>query len=397
MSGPTSTPLCVPSPDGQCAHPFGQPGRELVGHVGVHEEAVGGGAGLAHVAHLRVEGRIDGDGRGRRPRAPGTARCHRAPSTCAGRARAACASRSLPTAVEPVKDSLRITPLSSISGTICGRPAGGQDAEHPVRQAGFAEQLCERQGGERGLRGGLEDADAPGGDRGRELAGAHGQREVPRDDQQAGTDRLLDQQVAGGAVGPVRVAAVDADGLLGEPAEEVRGVRDLAAGLGQGLAHLERHQHGQLLGAFDHELVVAVQDLRADAGRRGRPVRLDVGSGAQGTSSVGLGGVGDLGDDTLGRRIDHSYRGTGPGLPLAGDEQVMRDAVRSAGQIVQRRARGCSVRGGVDGHGCAAFRISRSWNVRAEACRRRRRSRSRSSVVSHAGVGDRSSEVSQAG
>ena len=90
-----------------------------------------------------------------------------------------------------------MTPLSSISGTIVGRPAGGEDAEHTVGKAGVGQDLRERQRAERGLRRRLQDADAAGRDRRTELAGAHGQREVPRDDQQRGADRLLDLQVAG--------------------------------------------------------------------------------------------------------------------------------------------------------------------------------------------------------
>ena len=185
--------------------------------------------------------------------------------------RAACASRSLPTSVDPVNDSLRMTPLSSISGTTSAARLVVHDAQHTLREAGLGQDLRERQRAERGLRRRLQDADAPGRDRRTQLAGAHGQREVPRDDQQRRADRLLDLQVAGGPVGPVGVPAVDADGLLGEPAEELRRVRDLAAGLGQGLAHLEGHQERELLGALDHQLVGAVQDLRADAGGRPRP------------------------------------------------------------------------------------------------------------------------------
>ena len=46
--------------DGERAHPLGQPAAELLGDVGVHEEAVGRGAGLAHVAHLGDHRAVDG-------------------------------------------------------------------------------------------------------------------------------------------------------------------------------------------------------------------------------------------------------------------------------------------------------------------------------------------------
>ena len=49
--------------EGECTHPVGELLGELVGDRGVHEEPVGGGAGLAHVAHLgehrAVDGRVD--------------------------------------------------------------------------------------------------------------------------------------------------------------------------------------------------------------------------------------------------------------------------------------------------------------------------------------------------
>ena len=86
--------------------------------------------------------------------------------------------------------------------------------------------------------------------------------------------------------GPVRgdrVAAVDPDGLLGEPAEELRGVGDLALRLGERLAHLEGHQQRQVVDPLDDQLVGAAQDLaalargpsrrRPAARRRRRPAR----------------------------------------------------------------------------------------------------------------------------
>ena len=47
-----------------------------------------------------------------------------------------------------------------------------------------------------------------------------------------------------------RPAAVDPHGLLGVPAEELVGVGDLGLRLGDGLAHLERHQQRELVGAL---------------------------------------------------------------------------------------------------------------------------------------------------
>lgn len=105
-------------------------------------------------------------------------------------------------------------------------------------------QLGQSQGGERGLSGGLGDSGAAHGQRRAHLPGNHGGREVPGRDQTADTNRLLhgDDTVSGHTGG--NGLAVDSGGLLTEPFEEVGGVRDLALGVGEGLAVLPSDQGG---------------------------------------------------------------------------------------------------------------------------------------------------------
>ena len=67
--------------------------------------------------------------------------------------------------------------------------------------------------------------------------------------------------------GRLHPAAVDAHGLLGEPPEELRAVGHLALGLLDGLAHLEAHQLGEVVGPVDDRLEGPAQDLAALAGR----------------------------------------------------------------------------------------------------------------------------------
>jgi hypothetical protein len=75
----------------------------------------------------------------------------------------------------------------------------------------------------------------------------------------------------------VAVAAGDAHGLLGVPAQEVGRVGDLGLGLLDRLAHLERHEQRELVRARGHELERAAQDLAALARGRRRPLGLHVG------------------------------------------------------------------------------------------------------------------------
>ncbi len=128
---------------------------------------------------------------------------------------------------------------------------------------------------------GLTTIVQPGGDRRGDLARAHRGGEVPGRHEHARPDRLAHREDAALAGGVDHVAAVDAHGLLGEPAEELGRVGDLRARLRQRLAHLERHQQRQLVGLRDDRLVGPAQDLAALARRVGRPLGLRVGGRRQ--------------------------------------------------------------------------------------------------------------------
>ena len=107
--------------------------------------------------------------------------------------------------------------------------------------------------------------------------------------------------------------AVQPDRFLGEPAEELGRVGDLAGGVGQRLAVLERDQLGQHVAALDHQLVAAAQDLGALArGGRGPGRRRRVG-GVHGGEGVLDRAVGDGGDGAAGRGIDDVDARPAPG------------------------------------------------------------------------------------
>ena len=185
-----------------------------------------------------------------------------------------CLASALPTPVDPVKVSLRSRPSSiSAVGDVTGL-GGRQHRQHTLGQAGLVHQLGQQQHGQRRLLRGLDDHGAAGGHRRADLAGAHGQREVPRRDRVARADGLLGDDDAPGARGRRRVAAADAHRLLGEPAEELGAVLDLAHALGEHLAHLQRHQRREVVGARGDRLEDRTQDLAALPGGRRRPLGL---------------------------------------------------------------------------------------------------------------------------
>ena len=145
-------------------------------------DAVGGGAGLAHVAHLRRERGVDGgvevgvveDDEGRV-----AAQFHRGAHDGVRGLGEQCLAdgggageRQLP------QDAAAHDRLDHLRGA-----GGGDDVQDAVGHPGLTEDLREQQGGERGLRRGLEHDGAAGRQGGADLAGSHGEREVPGRDE----------------------------------------------------------------------------------------------------------------------------------------------------------------------------------------------------------------------
>jgi hypothetical protein len=200
--------------------------------------------------------------------------------------------------------------------------AGRDDVEHARREADLLERGGQRQHGQRRQLGGLDDHRAAGRDGGPDLAGAHGEREVPRGDEQAGTDRLADRQQPAASGRRLHPAAVDADGLLGEPPEELRAVGDLPLRLLDRLAHLEAHQLGEVVGPLGDQLERATKDLAALAWRRRPPLLLDLHGRVQRVDRVVDVPVGDVGDDGAVGGVTYGERGAAVGLaPGPADEE----------------------------------------------------------------------------
>ena len=214
-------------------------------------------------------------------------------------------SRVRPTSVEPVKDSFRTRGSASIADTTVAGLSRGQHIHHAGRNAGLFHQGGDRERGQRGLAGRLQDDGAACGQRRADLAGGHGGGEVPRGDQHGDPDGLVDHDDLVRAAGSGLDIAADPDGLLGVPAEELRRVKHLTAGVGQRLAVLGGDQQRQFLDPINHQLVGPLQDLRPLPRRRLRPCQCGRGGGIDTGQGVVNAATGYGREDPAGCRIQH--------------------------------------------------------------------------------------------
>ncbi len=152
-----------------------------------------------------------------------------------------------------------------------------------------------------------------------DVPGRHRHREVPGGDHHHDADRLPEGEQL--LVRHLRRhgLAVEAPAL---PEEEAAGVDDLlhlAAGLGQRLADLARHQAGQRLGVGLDEVPQVRDDAAADRRGHVRPVRCRRPCGGAGVQQVGGAGEAHLGDHLVEvSRIRRAGHGPGRSRPPAG-------------------------------------------------------------------------------
>ena len=169
----------------------------------------------------------------------------------------------------------------------------GDDVDDPGGKTGVDEGLGEEQGGQRGGRGRADDHRAASGKGRGDLTGGHGQREVPRGDEQARADGSLGDELADLALREQAVVTANAHCLLGEPTQELPAVGDLSVGLGQRLAHLEGHELGEVVLALGDELEGLAQDLTALTRGGVGPGLLGTDGGVEGVSALVDGSIGD--------------------------------------------------------------------------------------------------------
>ena len=202
---------------------------------------------------------------------------------------------ALPTSVEPVKATLS-TPVVADQGRP-GGPGAGEDVDHALGQLGLPEDLAQAQGGQRRGLGRLEDHGVAGGQGRGQLPGGHQQREVPGDD--------LGGHPEGGraAAGEGVLELVGPAGVV-EEVGRGQGHVDVA-GLLDRLAAVHRLQHRELPGPLLQHPGDPVQVLGPLGPGHPRP-HLGVGGPGRldGRVHVLLAGLGHLGQDLLGGRVD---------------------------------------------------------------------------------------------
>ena len=170
--------------------------------------------------------------------------------------------------------------------------------------------------------------------------------------------RIVSRRPAAGLVR--REAAVEADRLLGVPAQEARAVGDLGPRLGERLAHLERHQQRQLVGALDDRLVGAAQDVRALARSAVAPVAAPGVVAAPSASSASLRRrVGDL------RRSSRRWRDPRRRASRRPPRRATRRRCKLLGDGVEHRSLG--LRCPMSGCSCADHRLLRELPATARA------------------------------
>ena len=159
-----------------------------------------------------------------------------------------------PIPVEPVNDTFRTR--GSATSSVAERAArAGQHRQHALGQPGVDEARRQRQRGQRGVAGRLEDDRVPGRQRRRDLVQHQQRREVERGDRDDDADRLADGEAdLVEARARVRVqrqgVAVELGALERREPDEVARAACLRRRLGDRLAVLGADRRGDLRGAL---------------------------------------------------------------------------------------------------------------------------------------------------
>ncbi len=236
---------------------------------------------------------------------------------------AASAIRRLPTGVEPVKETFRSRESFSSGPEI---PEAEEEATTFRTPAGrpASSMVCAKYCAVSGVSlAGLRTMVQPAATAGATLRVAMASGKFQGVMSRHGPDGFVLDQDLVLALGGGEVAAVVADGFLGEPAQELGPVGDFAAGFGQGLAHFQGHQQREVLGAFGDQVKGPAQDLGPHPGCGPRPGRLDGVGRIEGGDGVLAGGRGEGGEHLPGGGVVHVERAAVGRLPpLPADQQA---------------------------------------------------------------------------
>ncbi|MNZ63441.1 hypothetical protein D3C78_815870 [compost metagenome] len=200
----------------------------------------------------------------------------------------------------------------------------GDDVEHTGRNPCLLGQHRQGESRQGGFFRRFEDHRATGGQRRADLAGDHGQREVPRGDRRDHTDGFLgDDDPRIGLVARDHVA-IGALGFFGEPLQEARCIDHFAHGFGQRLTLFAAEQHGQVLLVAQHQVAPALEALAAFLGGQLAPRRQGTVGRFDGQIGLFSASLLHFGDQLAVGRVQHRVCGATAG-PLAIDETSVTD------------------------------------------------------------------------
>ncbi len=321
----------------QLAHRFDQLRDERVVHAFLHQQAIGADAGLAGVAVLRGDRALHGGvevGVVEHDERRVAAELQRNLLERAG-----ALLHQLLADLGRAREGELAHPR--VRGHLAADRGGGTGdyAEHAFRDAGAVGELGHGERGVGRLHRGLADEGATGGECGTRLARDHRRREVPGRDGRDDADWLAQHDQALVALVAGDDVAVHALAFLGEPFDERGGIGDLALRLGEWLALLGGHQHGEVVDVREHQVVPAPQDRRALLCRAGGPLRKGRGRGLDGATRFRGAHVRHRADDGAGGGVGDVHGAAGVG----GDPGTVHIALLAEqGRVGQRDRHGGS-------------------------------------------------------
>ena len=301
----------------------------------------------------------------------------------------------LPVTDEPVNEMTATSGLSTIASPTSATGAR-DEVDDAGREAGLGHQLDEERRAVRRVGRRLEDDRVAGHEGRHRLPARDGHREVPGRDDPGHAERLADaHRPLVGELGRDRLAGHPAT-LAGHQVGDVDAFLDVAARLGEDLAHLAGHRPGQPFLVLGHERAEGVQDLAALGGRRPAPHREGGLGGLDGHRDVGLGPLLEPPDDVarVGRVAALERLAGGGVAPLPGDEvaegrgfdgglghvgecsPLVRRVRRPSRPIRRHQGRGSRARNGPGGAAARAGawpRSGRRWHRSGGRGRSRRR------------------------
>ena len=244
----------------------------------------------------------------------------------------------------------------------------GEQVDHSGRNSGSGNRIDDEADGQRRHRGGLDDHGAPGQKRGSELDDDEVDREVPRRDERADSDRILAHHRigVGGSWEVTEVLIVEPSGQSGEMSEDAGRIRRRSPGLRDRGAVLQGVRPCQVFGSCFDLLGDPHQVFRTRGRGQVRPFGHRFLCCGHRSIEFRRGGCRHRAPHFVRRRIDDGVAfGIGCLRPRPIDEMIIDVAVRQvSAQVGPGQCRGDSVDGA---HRMTSVRSSSRWRRRSSS------------------------------